>query len=98
MQFGASAFTQERASPERGSYYGGWPAWPWPSWVSATPAFLYYDGAAYPTSMDLCVESHLPVCMQKNGRAFSHCTDVVFSRCKQESLQVASVYEPYPGG
>jgi hypothetical protein len=76
----------------------GRPAWPWPSWVSATPAFLYYDGTAYPTSMDLCVESHLPGCMQKNGRAFSHCTDVVFSRCKQESFQVASVYEPYPGG
>ena len=98
MQFGASAFTEARSNIDIDAYYGGWPAWPWPLWVSSSPAFLYYDGTAYPSSMDRCMEHHLPVCMHNNGPAFSHCTDVVFARCKNESLQIASVYEPYPGG
>jgi hypothetical protein len=38
----------------------------------------------------------LPVCSQKRDLAFAACTDVVFERCKNQSLQVAAVYEPYP--
>ena len=74
----------------------GWPAWPWPFWVQSTPAFMYFDDTAYPASMDRCMAAQLPVCSQKQGLAFSHCTDEVFQRCKNESLQVAAVYEPYP--
>jgi len=98
MQSGASAFTAARSNVSLEASYGGWPAWPWPLWVADSPAFLYYDGTAYPSSMDRCMEAQLPVCMDKTASAFSHCTSVVFERCKNESLQIASVYVPYPGG
>jgi len=98
MQSGTSAFAKDRSKLTTAPRHGEWPAWPWPLWVSESPAFLYFDGTAYPSSMDRCMEAQLPVCMDKTASAFSHCTNVVFERCKNESLQVDSAYVPYPGG
>jgi len=85
------------------SYYGAWPAWPWPAWTPQAPAFLYYEGSAYPTSMDACMQAQLPVCLERpaprslQGDALAQCLNTVFARCKDQTLAVASVYEPYPG-
>ena len=95
MQVGASAFS-DVALEQAYELTAGWPAWPWPFWVQSAPAFVYFESTAYPPSMDACVEAQLPVCSQKQGSAFSHCTNVVFQRCKDESLRVAAVYQPYP--
>jgi len=97
MQAGASSAFAETALSQAKELTAGWPAWPWPFWVQGSaPAFVYFDETAYPSSMDRCMAAQLPVCSQKQGLAFAHCTDVVFQRCKNESLPVAAVYQPYP--
>lgn len=80
------------------SYYGAWPAWPWPAWIPQAPAFVYYDGSAYPPSMDGCVQTYLSTCSRMyDGEMLAQCTNSVFARCKDRTLNLTSVYEPYSG-
>ena len=80
------------------SYYGAWPAWPRPAWIPQAPAFVYYDGSAYPPSMDGCVQTYLPTCSRMyDGEMLVQCTNAVFARCKDRTLNLTSVYEPYSG-